>query len=54
MTAGVENKSTTFLLVDTQIIVEQQVEDINSILNSGDVANLYPQKELDDIYNACK
>ena len=41
MAAGVENKPITFLFVDTQIINEQQVEDINSILNSGDVTNLY-------------
>lgn len=30
------------------------MEDINSILNSGDVANLYQDKELDDIFTACK
>ena len=41
MTAGVENKPLTFLFVDTQIINEQMLEDINNILNSGDVPNLY-------------
>ena len=41
MTAGVENKPLTFLFVDTQIINEQMLEDINNVLNSGDVPNLY-------------
>lgn len=39
--AGVQNKALSFLFVDTQIIQEQMLEDINNILNSGDVANLY-------------
>lgn len=37
MLAGVEGKPTTFLFVDTQIINEQMLEDINGVLNSGDV-----------------
>ena len=37
MQAGVEAKITTFLFVDTQIINEQMLEDINGVLNSGDV-----------------
>jgi len=35
--AGVEAKPTTFLFVDTQIINENMLEDINTVLNSGDV-----------------
>jgi len=41
MQAGVEGKQTTFLFVDTQIINEQMLEDINGVLNSGDVPQLY-------------
>ena len=37
LTAGVEQKQTTFLFVDTQIINENMLEDINTVLNSGDV-----------------
>ena len=37
MQAGVDSKITTFLFVDTQIINEQMLEDINNVLNSGDV-----------------
>lgn len=44
--AGVQNKALTFLFTDTQIINEQMLEDINNILNSGDVANLYNDKDM--------
>jgi len=54
MQAGVDNKQITFLFVDTQIIHEQMLEDINNVLNSGDVANLYTEKEIEEISNACK
>lgn len=30
------------------------VEDINNILNSGDVTNLYGDKEMEEIVNSCK
>ena len=54
MTAGIDNKPIAFLFVDTQIINEQMLEDINSILSSGDVTNLYAEKEMEDIINSCK
>ena len=54
MSAGIENKPITFLFVDTQIINEQMLEDVNSILNSGDVANIYQDKDMEEIVNACK
>jgi dynein heavy chain len=41
MIAGVDNKAISFLFVDTQIIKEEMLEDLNGILNSGDVTNLY-------------
>ncbi|CAM9165960.1 unnamed protein product, partial [Chrysoparadoxa australica] len=47
--AGVEGKSTTFLFTDTQIVVETMLEDINNLLNSGEVPNLFPQDEQDKI-----
>ena len=54
MKCGVEEKPTTFLFVDTQIILESQLEDINSILNSADVTNLYKPEDLDAIYTKYK
>lgn len=41
MLAGIENKPISFLFCDTQIINEQMLQDINSILNSGDVTGIY-------------
>ncbi|KAI9363382.1 dynein heavy chain and region D6 of dynein motor-domain-containing protein [Zopfochytrium polystomum] len=47
--AGVEGKNTVFLLTDTQIKQETFLEDINSILNSGDVPNLFETDEREKI-----
>jgi dynein heavy chain len=52
--AGVEAKITTFLFVDTQIINEQQLEDLNNVLNSGDVPQLYKNEDFEGIYNVGK
>nr|XP_055054184.1 LOW QUALITY PROTEIN: dynein axonemal heavy chain 2 [Misgurnus anguillicaudatus] len=49
---GVENKPTVFLFNDTQIVDESFLEDINNILSSGEVPNLYKPDELDEIQNA--
>lgn len=54
MMAGNENKAVTFLFVDTQIISEQMLEDINNILNSGDVTGVYNDKDMEDIIANCK
>ena len=43
-----------FLFNDTQIINESMLEDINGILNSGDVPNLYNSEDLEAISSACK
>lgn len=37
-----------------QIKTEAFLEDLNSILNSGDVPNIYQQEELDKIYQTMK
>ena len=54
MQAGVDNKQTSFLFVDTQIINEQMLEDINNILNSGDVPNLYKIEDYEPIFKVGK
>lgn len=54
MQTGLDNKQTSFLFTDTQIINEQMVEDLNSILNSGDVTGVYNEKDMEDILNTCK
>lgn len=50
MMAGCDGKNTSFLFVDTQIINEQMLEDINNVLNSGDVPGLYKTEDLEPIY----
>ncbi|OCT85694.1 dynein heavy chain 1, axonemal [Xenopus laevis] len=52
--AGLQNTPITFLFTDTQIKDESFLEDINNILNSGDVPNLYGPDELDQIVTVMK
>eukprot|EP00928_Gymnodinium_smaydae_P008329 TRINITY_DN13035_c1_g3_i1.p1 TRINITY_DN13035_c1_g3~~TRINITY_DN13035_c1_g3_i1.p1 ORF type:complete len:2552 (-),score=764.33 TRINITY_DN13035_c1_g3_i1:28-7683(-) len=54
MKCGNELKIQTFLFTDTQIVVEQFVEAINNVLNSGDVPNLYKPEDTDQIMQACR
>ncbi|CAM9558130.1 unnamed protein product, partial [Phaeothamnion confervicola] len=46
LAAGVDNTPTVFLLDDTQIVQESFLEDINGILNTGEVPNLFNSEEL--------
>ena len=46
---GVENKPTVFLFTDTQVAEETFLEDINNILSSGEVPNLYKAEELEEV-----
>ncbi|ETO22423.1 dynein heavy chain 7 [Reticulomyxa filosa] len=45
MKAGAERKQIAFLVSDTQITDERFLEDINNILNSGEVPNLFSSPE---------
>ncbi|TYZ65733.1 hypothetical protein PybrP1_011994 [[Pythium] brassicae (nom. inval.)] len=47
--AGVGGASTVFLFTDSQIVDESFLEDINNVLNSGEVPNLFPPDEMDRI-----
>ena len=49
MNAGAKNLPTVFLFSDTQIVAELFLEDINNILNSGEVPNLFEADELEKI-----
>ena len=44
--AGSQNKQTIFLFDDAQIVVETFLEDINNILTSGEVPNLFTKDEI--------
>uniref|UniRef100_A0A670IKK4 Dynein axonemal heavy chain 1 n=1 Tax=Podarcis muralis TaxID=64176 RepID=A0A670IKK4_PODMU len=52
--AGLQNLSITFLFTDTQIKSESFLEDINNLLNSGDIPNLYALDEQDQIMTTMK
>ena len=43
--SAIDNESQVFLFSDTQIVKESFLEDINNLLNSGEVPNLFPQEE---------
>ena len=45
MSCGVDEKQTVFLLSDTQIVMESFLEDINNVLNNGEIPNLYQAAE---------
>eukprot|EP00058_Branchiostoma_floridae_P021107 XP_002606597.1 hypothetical protein BRAFLDRAFT_120109 [Branchiostoma floridae] len=47
--AGVQGSKTVLLLNDADIIMESFLEDVNSILNSGEVPDLFDNDELDAI-----
>ncbi|XP_076026906.1 dynein axonemal heavy chain 2 [Genypterus blacodes] len=49
---GVDNKPTVFLFSDTHIVDESFLEEINNILSSGEVPNLYKQDEFVEVCSA--
>jgi len=46
---GIKQQQTSFIFVDTQIINENMLEDINTVLNSGDVPGLYKTEDEEPI-----
>ena len=47
--AGKDGHTTVFLLTDTQIKKESFLEDVDGLLNAGEVANLYAIDEKQEI-----
>jgi dynein heavy chain len=47
--AGVDNKAVMFLVTDTQIVDECFMEDINNMLGSGQVPNLFAPEETERV-----
>ena len=41
----------TFLFSDTQIVKESFLEDLNNILNTGEVPNIWGPEDYDEILN---
>jgi dynein heavy chain, axonemal len=49
MKSGIDGKDTVFLFTDSQIIDEAFLEDLNNILNTGEISNLFAIDETDKI-----
>ena len=47
--AGGKGLTTSFLLTDAQIKMESFLEDVNNILNTGEVPNIFPADEKADV-----
>ncbi|KAL1130882.1 hypothetical protein AAG570_012123 [Ranatra chinensis] len=52
--AGGLNEDTVFLFTDNQIVQEEFLEDINNILNSGEVPNLFESDDYEKVIIACR
>ena len=52
--AGKDGKDVVFLFTDTQIVQENFLEDINNILNSGEVPNLLKNEHVEEISAALR
>ncbi|DAZ96773.1 TPA: hypothetical protein N0F65_005771 [Lagenidium giganteum] len=52
--AGVKDTPVVFLFSDVQVVNETMLEDLNGVLNSGNVPNLYGPEDMDQIINACR
>ena len=47
LSSGCDAANNTFLMTDTQIMNEAFLEDINNILNTGEITNLYAKEDFD-------
>jgi len=52
--AGGQGKPTVFLFADSHVKKESYLEDVNSILNSGDVPNLWDPEDIPEIIDSVR
>jgi dynein heavy chain len=53
-TSGIDGKPICFMMTDTQIISESFIEDINNLLNTGEIPNLWLPEDKDKITNGMR
>lgn len=51
LSCGIRGERTAFLINDNQITSESFLEDVNNLLNSGEIPNLWVQEDKDLINN---
>lgn len=51
---GVEKRPTVFLFTDSQILIEEFLEDLNNILNSGEVPGLFDSESYEKLIIGCR
>ena len=52
--SGIDGQSICLVLTDTQIVKETFLEDINNLLNTGDIPNLFLPEDYDKIINSVR
>lgn len=52
--AGIELIGTAFVMTDTQIIDEAFIENLNNLLNTGEIPNLWLPEDKDEIVNGVR
>ena len=51
---GIDNQPMTFLFSDTQIVEESFLEDINGLLNAGEVPSMFANDEIQRVIGGCR
>ncbi|KAJ9472161.1 Dynein-1-beta heavy chain [Diplonema papillatum] len=54
LASACDDQNSVFLMTDSQILHEQQLEDVNNILNTGEVPNLLQPEDIDRILKECR
>ncbi|KAF8278750.1 Inner arm dynein 5-1 [Trypanosoma cruzi] len=54
LTSGCKNQPVLFFLSDAQIIWEEMLEDINNLLNTGEIPGLMQEEDVDQIVEAVR
>ncbi len=52
--SGIDGEYLCLVLTDTQIVKETFLEDINNLLNTGDIPNLFLPEDYDKIINSVR
>ena len=52
--SGVEGNGISFVMTDTQIINESFIENLNNLLNTGEIPNLMLPEDKDEIINGVR